>query len=149
MAGGVQSNWKLTLDPGGTPQVLVNIADRLAAEVMMDFQRLASLIPLVRSGSPFLKDGKNVSGVISFARYNDADTDALVRKAIMQSVLTALTLPVAVLKIESSGITDRYWEFAQALVTTFRPEKYVGSPKARRLTIYQITVVGLSEVVVP
>jgi hypothetical protein len=45
MAGGVQSNWKLTLDPAGTPQVLVNIADRLAAEVEAGNRSLGLLPP--------------------------------------------------------------------------------------------------------
>jgi hypothetical protein len=149
MAGGVQSNWKLTLDPAGTPLVLVAVGDRLADEVAMDFQRLANLIPLVRSAAPLLKDGKNVSGTIGFSRYDDSDTDANARKAQIQSALAALTLGVKPLKLEASGITDRYWQFASALVTTFRPAKYVGSPKARRLTSYQILVTTLSEVAVP
>jgi len=149
MAGGIYSNWKITLDPGGTPLVLVNYLDRLESEIDLSAQRPVSVIPLVNAAAPLLQDGKNVSVTLAFARYDDSDTDANARKALMQSILTALAAESKILKIEVSGITDRYWQFASALVTAFRPVRYRDAPVARRLTSYQIVATGLTEVAVP
>jgi hypothetical protein len=145
MAGGIISNWKLTLDPAGTPLVLVNYGDKLVDEISLGAERLATLTPLVRSAAPHMEDEQNVSATITFDRYDDSDTDANVRKALLQSLLTSLTLDKKPLKIEVQGITDRYWTFAEALVSSYRPGRYVGSGKPRRLTGYQILAIGLSE----
>jgi hypothetical protein len=99
----------------------------------------------VRSAAPHREDEQNVSATITFDRYDDSDTDANVRKALLQSLLTSLTLDKKPLKIEVQGITDRYWTFAEALVSSYRPGRYVGSGKPRRLTGYQILAIGLSE----
>lgn len=149
MAGGITSNWKLTLDPGGTPVVLVAIGDKLADEILFSSQRGSELTPMVRAAAPRLRDGKNVSATISVTRYDDSSTDADARKALMQALITALSTAPKELKIEVSGITDRYWKFANALVTSYQPGKYIGSPKPRRITSFSITATTLTEVAVP
>lgn len=145
MAGGIISNWKLTLDPAGTPLVLVNYGDKLVDEVSFSWTRGVGVESLVRSAAPHMEDEQNVSATITFDRYDDSDTDANVRKALMQSLLTALTLAKKPLRIEVQGIADRYWTCAEALVSSYRPGRYVGSGKPRRLTGYQILATGLSE----
>ena len=146
---GVTSNWKLTLDPAGTPIVLVAIGDRLAGEIEFGGERGFQLVPLVRSAAPFLRNGRNVSASISFGLYKSTTTDALARKELMQDMLTALALDKKPLKIEASGITDRYWLFAEALVTSHRPQRDYGPNAARRLTTYQIIATTLTVVAVP
>lgn len=149
MPGGVTSKWKLTLDPDGTPIVLVAIGDKLEDEIDFGGSREAGVTPKVRSAAPHLHDGMNVVADIAFARYLDTATDAERRTAIMRDMLSALSLGKKPLKIEADGVWDKYWQFAEALVTTHRPRPYLSSPTSRRLTVYQITAISLSEVAVP
>jgi hypothetical protein len=149
MAGGIISNWKLTLDPTGTPLVLVTYGDKLLDEIQFSASRGYQVIPLVRAAAPRIQDGKNVSYTLGISRYDQASTDADARKALMQAMITALTGTPKELKLEVSGITDRYWKFAKALVTDYAPGKYVGASKPRRVTSLNIIATTLTEVAVP
>ena len=146
MPGGIISKWKLTLDPAGSPTVLVDVGDKLEDELSLGLTRLVSVTPLVRAAAPVLRNQKNAQTQISFAIYQDAATDAASRQDMLVGMLTAVSAEPKPLKIEVSGITDRYWQFANAIVTGITPLRYISGKVPRRLTRYDITAVSLSQV---
>ncbi len=143
---GIISNWKLTLDPASTAVVLVNIGDKLVDEIEWGMSREVLVEPLVRSDTPFLDDGGNASVSIGYARYDDSDTDALSRQALLAAMLTAFATDPKILKIEVSGVTDRYWQFSAALVTSYKPGRYLNSSRSRRITSCNLLAAGMTQV---
>lgn len=143
---GVISNWKLTLDPDGTPVVLLAFGDKLAGEPEFGKSESALVEDLVRSDTPFLDTARNKVLAISYTRLLDSTTDALSRRAMMEELLAASPEDPKPLKLEISGVADRFWLFSGCVLTELRPGRYLTSSRARRITSYNITAVGMSEV---
>lgn len=141
------SEWKLTFDPAGTPLVLLDLTSELDGDVDWGMDRVFSLTPLVRGAAPILRDGKNVSASIRFTVFSDTTTDAASRSAMLAAMIVALTPGTKPLQVEALGVTDRYWTFATALVTSIKPARGVIVPPGRRATTYNITAVSLSETI--
>jgi hypothetical protein len=146
MPGGIVSNWKLTLDPAGTPLVLINIGDKLEEELSIGLSRLIDVIPLVRGTAPLIRNRGNAVTQLSYAIYQDAASDAVSRQDLLTSLITSLSADPKPLKVEISTITDRYWQFASAIISDVTPLRYIPAKNPRRLTRYSITATSLSQV---
>lgn len=143
---GVSSNWKFTLDPAGVPAVILNYLDKLTGEPEFGKSEGAILEDLIRSDTPFLDAAGNKVLSISYSRLLDSDTDANSRKAMMEELVAVTPEDPKPLKVEVSGISDRHWLFFGCVVTELKPGRYLPSSRARRITSYNITAVGMSQV---
>jgi len=112
----IASDWKLTLDPAGTPLVLLDYGEMLEAELEFSGRRGVTLTPLVRSADPRMRDGKNLSVTFAFRVYRPADTWPLARAAAMATALAALEKTKAPLRIEAAGLGG-YTTYAECLVS--------------------------------
>ena len=142
------SEWKLTLSPASSPVVLLDYGSELVSPVKMPLQRMVSVEPLTRSAAPYLHDGQNVSGTISFEVLVPAASNAAAGQAMLTAMLTALSRTNAPLKVERSGVTDRYWLFADALAAAVTPDIVTDGPPSNYSLDWEITVVGLSQVII-
>ena len=112
----IASDWKLTLDPGSTPLVLLDYGQMLDRELAFSGQRGVRVTPLVRSAAPHLQDGKNVSVTLSFRVHLSAASWALARAAAMATALAALAKAKAPLRVATTGISG-YTQYAECLVS--------------------------------
>ena len=142
----IVSNWKLTLDPSGTPVVLVAVGQRMEAEIDPACDLPLEVVPLVDSLYPFLRLSGNA--VISFTlRTYDttAATDAAARTALLDGLVAAQTMVRKPLRIEAAGVTSHYWQFASAAVSRYVPRRHLPNPAAARSTEWSITATGLAK----
>ena len=138
----VISNWKLTLDPHGTPLVLLNIGDKIQDELSFPAKLGLEVVDLTDSEDPFLRPSGNNVVNISWEIWADEATDLLASQNVLNSLITVLKLGRKPLRIEIYGITDRYWQFANAFITEHEPRRRLESPKARAAKVYAATCVG-------
>jgi uncharacterized protein (DUF952 family) len=143
------SEWKLTLDPAGTPIVLLAVDDLITREIRWAAQREHGVIPLVRGAAPFLFEGLNVAINASFTKVvQTANSHAAGREELMVSLVAFSSRIKKPLKIEASGVTNKYWQAAQCLVTAHEPELHPEGT-GQWLASYSLVLSGLSQVAVP
>ena len=145
----VQSKWKLTLDPAGTPKVLLNFGDKIDQELTFPLKLGLEVVDLVDSQDPFLRPSGNNKVEMSWTVYSDEDTDVESRVAVMNSLIAVMAYTRKPLRIEIDGFTDGYWQFANAFVNEFEPSRHLQSPKARAAKIYNATCTGLTYTATP
>jgi hypothetical protein len=141
----ISSNWKLTYDPAGTPLVLLTYGDLIQGEPRFPLAKALEVIPLAET-DPLLRDGKSKVHTIQFEVYASAASDKLARQAIMESLVTAGALTRKPLKLEISGITDRYWLYSAAFVEQHNPGMFVEPSVARLVKGWTIKATGLAQV---
>lgn len=145
----VSSNWKFTFDPAGvSPVVLLAYGDLTEGEVRFPYRRSLEVIDITEGAAPFLRLNGNAAVTIEFERYTIETDDKTARQAIMDSLLAIDALGKKPLRVEISGITDRYWQFANAVIHIHEPSRWLESARARVCKRYTITATGLAEVVI-
>ncbi len=146
----VRSSWKLTWDPDGTPVVLLDFGDRLAAEILWPSERGSEVVALPDAVAPFLRDSGNRAITISFDRIEaGAGSHASVCKAIMVRLIQHGTLDKKPLKIEAVGVVETTWLATACLAPRMEPGIRVSgrSEWATRITLILagITAVDTAE----
>lgn len=142
----ISSNWRLRFDPAGADVVLLAYGDMVEGELKFPWARPLETVPLVDAAAPFLRLSKNSKLVLSFAVYKAHASDAAARQAVMESLLAIDALVKKPLRIEISGISDRYWQFANAAVSEHEPAMDVNPARPRTVRSYNITVTGMTQV---
>lgn len=145
----VQSNWKLTLDPSGTPKVLLNFGDKIDEELSFPLKLGLEVVDLTDSPAPFLRPTKNNTVEISWTVYSDQATDKDSRVEVMNSLIAVMAYTRKPLRIEVSGHSAGYWQFANAFIKEFEPRRHLNSPIARAAKIYSATCTGLTYTATP
>ena len=143
-----RSAWKLTLSPSSSPLVLLDFGDAIEDEPEFGVSRLADVVPLVRSASPKIVDNSNLSYRFSVQRWLAVSTDAAARVAVLQSLGTAVARAPQVLRIDISGHSTAYWQFANAVVTATTGRRKISALPRHRIAI-EILATGLTEVAIP
>lgn len=142
------STWKLTLDPAGTPVVLLDYDQELAEDLSWPFKRGSEVVTLEDNSAVFLRDRKAHVYTLGFTVFKDESTDAAARRGIMTGLIAAAAMTKKPLKVEALGVTDVYWLFSSCLVTDHDPQSVVLFPLPRIQRAYRITATGLSQVTV-
>jgi hypothetical protein len=142
----IASNWKITFDPSGTPRVLLDTGDEMAAEIRWPLKKGMEMIDLVDSANPFLRAKGNNSFSIRLEIYKDESDDATARRTIMESLIAVAALEKKPLKIEAAGVTDRYWLAGACVITEHEPSILIEFPGARATKVFAITFTTLSQV---
>lgn len=142
----ILSNWKLTYDPAGTPLVLLDVGWKVAGELRFPLKRGLEVVDLAEAAAPFLRPAGNSVVTIQFEVFKDESLDKTARQAVMESLIAVNALGKKPLRIEISGITDRYWQFSNAYLHEHNPARYLEAPVARRVLGYTITATGLTQV---
>jgi hypothetical protein len=141
------SNWKITFDPAGvSPLVLIAFGDRIDKEPRWPLAMAGEEVAIAASAQPFLRDTGNRTVQFQFETYRDEALDSTARRKVMESLILAAPLGVKPLRIEIAGITDAYWQFAQARITNHTPGRLLEAPTARVVRGWTITATGLAEV---
>ena len=143
------SNWKLTLDPSGTPLVLLGFGDLLAEEIRFPMAMGLEVVNLAGSGTPFLRQTGNVLVTMEFERYATPSSalqqyDKYARRDTLDTLLTFQALTKKPLRLEVNGLADRYWQFANAAVSYVEPTRHLFSQKPRISQKIRITAAGFS-----
>lgn len=143
------SNWKLTLDPSGTPLVLLAIGDLLAEEIRFPMAMGLEVVNLPGSATPFLRQTGNVLVTMEFERFATPSNpvqqyDKYARRDTLDTLLTFQALTKKPLRLEVSGLSDRYWQFSNAAVTYVDPARHLVSQKPRISQKIRITAAGFS-----
>jgi hypothetical protein len=117
----VSSNWKITFDPAGTPEVILAVGDDLAGDVIWRAVRSHELVDLLDATTPFLRDGRTLTLSASFTRIIQAADDAAARAAVLDALITTGSRAKKPVRIEAAGTTARYWQAAAALIISAAP----------------------------
>lgn len=141
----ISSNWKLTFDPAGTPLVLLAYGDLIEGEPRFPLAKALEVIPLAET-DPLLRDAQSKVHTIQFEVYASAVSDKAARQAIMESLVAAGSLTRKPLRLEINGITDRYWQYANAFIEAHNPGMYVEPNVARLVKGWTIKATGLAQV---
>jgi len=145
----IYSAWKLTYDPSGTPQVLVDYGQLIDDELDAALKKAVEVVSLVDAAAPFIRVGKNA--VVNFSvrvLLETAATDTAARVAVLNSLVAAQTATRKPLRIEVSGHTTDYWQFANATVEGHTPRRHLDSPFPATLTQWDIVATGLTKTAV-
>lgn len=144
------SNWKLTYDPAGTPLVLVAFDAMLESdELEPQLDKSVEVVQLVDSAAPFLRVGQNAVVNFSIRVISEASTDALQRAAMLDSLIAAQTATKKPLRVEISGVTTAYWQFANATVKSHKPRRLLAHPVPAMVTQWDIVATGLTKTTIP
>ena len=106
-------------------------------------KRGLEVVEITDGDAPFLRPTRNIATTLDISVEEVASTDSDARIALLGSLLAVESLGKKPLRIEVSGVTDRYWEFANAYIESVTPERLVESAKARFIKVYQITATSL------
>ena len=142
----IASLWKLTYDPAGTPRVLLAYTDFTDGELQWSLENGLDVVPLVDSATPFLRITRNAVVTLSLSIYRDETLDIDARKQVMESLIAIPLLTKKPLRVEISGVVDRYWQFANAAITSHTPSRYMDPVSPNWLAGYSITATGLTQV---
>jgi hypothetical protein len=145
----IKSAWKITLDPAGTPAVVLAFGDRLEDEPAFESKRGHEVIEVIDSLTAFIRDKKAVTGSIRYTRFKDESTDAIARGAVITNLMSGLAKGKTTARIDIQGDATRYFLAAQAIVTSTSPKMQLHPGSARHGQSYQLTFTGLSEVAIP
>ena len=142
----IESNWRITFDPGGTPLVLLAYGDEIEGEPRYPLGRGLEVVALVDAAAPFLRPTGNSAINLKLDIYKPAASDAAARAEVLDSLIAVNVLGRKPLKIEVLGITDRYWLFANCYIPTYEPGRSPEGPPNIHLKSYSLTCTGFSRV---
>ena len=142
----IESLWKLTHDPSGTPRVLLAYTDFTDGELAWTLENGLDVVPLVDSARPFLRLTRNSVVTLSVSIYRDEALDTDARKRVMESLIAIPLLSKKPLRVEISGVADRYWQFSEAVISSHSPSRYMDPVSPNWLAGYSITATGLTQV---
>jgi hypothetical protein len=133
MGEGIISMWRFTL--GGS--VLLDYGHKLVAEVQFTGSGLVTPVPLIRADQPLLRQGKNVAVQISWESYQDYESDAAARLALLNGLVSRFLAAPASLVIEISGGSSKTFE--KSLLVSASPRRHMQGRFCRIITAYQLT----------
>lgn len=142
-----KSLWKLTLDPAGTPLVILDTGDALGDELRFSVNKGLEVVDLENSDSPFLRPRKNAVWQLEFERRIIAATDIAARAALLDWQIALGSYGKKALKCEYTGEND-YWTFANAFLTNARTWRKVEDKSPAYVLGVSITATGLTKTVV-
>lgn len=142
----IASNWKITFDPAGTPLVLLAVGDEIDSELRCPIKRGLDTVALVDSPMPFLRPTGNSQFAIKLNIYTYTSLDTSARAAMFDSLIAIDTLGRKPLRIEISGITTYFYQFANAYVTDHDPGRDPDGVPAGVVKSYAIVATGLSKI---
>lgn len=142
----IQSLWKFTFDPSGTPLVLLNYGDMLEGEVRFPLKRGVEVVQITAGAAPFIRPSGNSSVTISFEVFPTGATDAAARTAVLDSILAINATGKKPLKIEAQGVTSKYWQFANCYIPEHDPARVIESARPRYSKVYTLICTGLSAI---
>lgn len=140
------SNWRLTFDPAGAAIVLLAYDSEIDAEPSWPLRKSLDVVNLVDTDAPFLRPAGNNVVTFSFRVYSDETLDATARQRVMESLIAVAPLGRKPLKVEIKGITDRYWQFANAFITEHTPVRFMDAGTARIVKSWSVTATKLAQV---
>ncbi len=76
---GYVSNWQLTIDPSGTPRVVVAFGAKITGELEVGWKQQVQQAPAMRRGAMKNHGRKNVSRDLTIGVYKDHASDAVAR----------------------------------------------------------------------
>ena len=142
----IESNWRITFDPGGTPLVLLAYGDEIEGEPRYPLGRGLEVVALLDAAAPFLRPTGNSSVTLTLDIYKPAASDAAARAEVLDSLIAIDLLGRKPLKLEVLGITDRYWQFANCFIATFDPGRSPEGMPNTAVKTYTLTCTGFSRV---
>lgn len=142
-----KSLWTLTLDPSGTPLVILTAGDALDDELRFGVQKGLEVVDLENSDAPFLRPRKNAVYQIGFERRIIAASDIAARAALLDWQITLGTYAKKALKCQYTGEND-YWTFANAFITRAATWRKIEDPNPAYILSVEITAAGLTKTVV-
>ncbi len=140
------SSCKMTFDPAGTPLVLVDYGDEIPQVQKPALRKGLEVAPLIDALAPFLRVTDNNTHQFRIDVFKDETTDALAWQRIFEGLVAAQALGKKPLRVQVLGITDRYWQYAEAGITDHAPERISDFGLARYLKSYSVTAVTLTQV---
>lgn len=143
----IKSLWTLTLDPAGTPLVVLTAGDMLDDELRFSVVKGLEVVDLENSDSPFLRPKKNAAYQIGFERRIIAASDIAARAALMDWQITLGTYGKKALRCAYTGEND-YWTFANAFITRAESWRKVEDKNPAYMLSVEITAAGLTKTVV-
>jgi hypothetical protein len=145
----IRSAWKFTLDPDGTPVVILDFGDRIASEPEFNTRRGHELIEILQSDAPFLRDLRNLSGTVRIHRIaGPGETDAAARTAILDAAAAVLSKGKTTLRIDVQGNTTHHWLATQAMLIAATGTIKIHIATRRDNTV-DIVFAGLSKIANP
>jgi len=142
----IESNYRLTFDPAGTPLVLLAYGDEIEGEPRYPLGRGLDVVNLIDAAWPFLRPTGNSSVQLKIDIHKPAASDAAARAEVLDSLIAINLLGRKPLKIEVLGITDRYWLFANCYIPNFDPGRSLEGAPNTHVKSYSLTCTGLSRV---
>lgn len=140
------SQWRLTYDPAGAATVLVDFDTMLESdELEPQLDKTVEVVQLVDAAAPFLRVGKNAVVNFSVRVISEATTDADSRAAMLDSLIDAQDATKKPLRIEVAGITNAYWQFANATAKSHKPRRLLAYDKPANVTQWDIVATGLAK----
>jgi hypothetical protein len=142
-----KSLWKLTLDPAGTPLVILDTGDALDDELRFSLVKGLEVVELEASDAPFLRSRRNASYQIEFERRIIAASDVAARAAVLDWQISLEAYGKKPLKCQFTG-EDDYWTFANAFLTRAVTSRKITDKNPAYLLSIGITATGLTKTVV-
>ena len=143
----IKSLWTLTLDPSGTPLVILAAGDALDGELRFGVQKGLEVVDLENSDAPFLRSRKNAVYQIGFERRIIAASDIAARAALLDWQVSLGSYGKKALKCQYTGEND-YWTFANAFITRAETWRKIADPNPAYVLSVEITAAGLTKTVV-
>ena len=146
----IYSRWRLTFDPGGIALVILQFGDYLEAELEPALSREAEVVPLIGSIAPFLRPMGNNSYQLEYLVYRSSNSDVAARTNMMDSLCAIDDLGKKPLRLQLANdaglLTDRYWQWSEAIVRSHAVKREVEAAKPRYLFKFNITAVRCARV---
>jgi hypothetical protein len=139
------SQWKFTINPAGTPVVILNYGDELLEEPTFTLRRGLEVIP-IPEGVPVLRP--TLADVYEFHLpiVNAAASDAEARRDMLLQFSDRYDSQAPfVLRWEIKDLTDRYSEFSSAFCHSPSIRRMVDNVEGGWLLTLPITAVGMTK----
>jgi len=139
------SEWRLTLDPDGTPRVIVDFDDEISAELDQKLRNGCRVVPIIES-APFLQpdESHTYSFEITVYKYDALDKDG--RASAMDGLVSRANWPRAPLRVEVNGYESVcYWEYETAFVTEFSTVYEIENNRPCHARKYSVVATGLTK----
>jgi hypothetical protein len=142
-----KSLWTLTLDPSGTPLVILAAGDALDDEIRFGVRNGLEVVQIEAGTAPVLRPRGNASWEIEFERRIIAASDIAARAALLDWQITLANYAKKSLRVAYTGEND-YWTFANACITRATTYRKVADKNPAYVLSVGITAAGLTKTVV-
>lgn len=118
----IQSNWRLTFNPLGAAEILLDYGDMLESELNWSIKKPLQITMLDDAVAPYIRHGGNAVYNFSFRVMKPLEPDTQARKDIINSLKQVQAHVVGSLKVKtlSDGVhAGADWTFAHAYITEY------------------------------